>query len=172
MLSSRPVARLLLVPVLLLAVSACRQGSVGSGTPGTSNYTPPAGARYIALNGSDGNSGSQGSPWRTLQHAVDTAANGTTIVLRRGEYRQGNVAVMRHSGLTIQPYPGESVWFTGSDPLGGFVADSGGVWVRNNWHSPLQNTPAYAAMIDPASIALHAISSILAAASTSRPLAG
>ena len=71
-------------------------------------------------------------------------------MIRGGEYRQGNVALNRHSGLTIQPAPGETVWFTGSDPVTGWVADSTGIWVRNNWHSSLNNSAVDPKMINPA----------------------
>jgi len=41
---------------------------------------------YVATTGADTNPGTSGSPWRTLQHAVDTIANGDTILVKPGTY--------------------------------------------------------------------------------------
>ncbi len=44
------------------------------------------GTYYVATNGSDSNPGSSTQPWLTLQHAVDTIANGDTILVKPGTY--------------------------------------------------------------------------------------
>lgn len=41
---------------------------------------------HVALSGSDGASGTEAAPWRTLQHAVDHVAPGDTIVVHPGTY--------------------------------------------------------------------------------------
>ena len=41
---------------------------------------------YVATTGSDANTGSSTTPWRTLQHAVETIAPGDMIVVRSGTY--------------------------------------------------------------------------------------
>jgi hypothetical protein len=41
---------------------------------------------YVSTSGNDSNPGSAASPWRTLQHAVDTIAPGDTILVRAGTY--------------------------------------------------------------------------------------
>jgi len=41
---------------------------------------------YVATTGNDSADGSSTTPWRTLQHAVDTIANGDTILVKPGTY--------------------------------------------------------------------------------------
>lgn len=41
---------------------------------------------YVATSGLDANPGSQGQPWLTIQHAVDTIGPGDTIVVQAGSY--------------------------------------------------------------------------------------
>ncbi len=43
---------------------------------------------YVATNGSDGNSGSSDAPWKTIQHAADTAAAGDTVLVHGGVYNE------------------------------------------------------------------------------------
>lgn len=86
----------------------------GSAPIGTSNYTPPASnVLYVSPGGNDGNSGTVGSPLQTLDAAIDAAATGDTIVLRSGTYHE-SVTVPSTKALTVQAYPGETVWFDGS----------------------------------------------------------
>jgi hypothetical protein len=94
---------------------------------GGTSYPVPSGARWVALNGSDSNSGSSSAPWRTLRKAIGSTANGGTIVLRGGEYREGGLEVPSGKRLTIQSAPGEAVWLVGSDVMTGWTA-SGGDW--------------------------------------------
>jgi hypothetical protein len=67
-------------------------------------------ALYVATNGNDSNPGSLASPWRSIQHAVNSAAAGDVIYVRTGTYaEQVNVT---HSGadgqsISIENYPGE-----------------------------------------------------------------
>ena len=46
----------------------------------------PSGARYVSPSGDDGNPGTKGEPWRTLDHAEEQSRPGTTVVLRGGDY--------------------------------------------------------------------------------------
>ena len=51
----------------------------------------PAGAGaiyYVAMGGSDGADGGEATPWRTIQHAVDTIQPGDTIWVQAGTYAQ------------------------------------------------------------------------------------
>ena len=41
---------------------------------------------YVATTGSDGNAGSSGSPWRTLQHAADVVQAGDLVIVKPGSY--------------------------------------------------------------------------------------
>jgi parallel beta-helix repeat protein len=104
---------------------------------GGAQYSVPAGAKFVSPQGNDGNDGSEGRPWRTLGAAVQKSGAGTTIVLRGGTYRE-NVQVYRKA-LHIQSYPGEAVWLSGSDVVGGWVSD-GGDWRRDNWTPSFQRT--------------------------------
>ncbi|MBB3127216.1 hypothetical protein FHS19_001870 [Paenibacillus rhizosphaerae] len=48
-----------------------------------------AGAEYyVAVNGNDANAGTSAAPWKTLQHAADTAGPGSTVYVRGGVYNQ------------------------------------------------------------------------------------
>lgn len=93
---------------------------------GAASYSIPSDALYVAQSGSDVNSGSISSPFATLKAAIAEAANGSTIVIRAGEYRE-NAGSISGKELTIQNYPGEKVWFDGSDVETSWTA-SGAVW--------------------------------------------
>lgn len=63
---------------------------------------------FLATNGSDAASGTEASPWRTLQFATTRIVAGDTIVLRQGTY-VGNVTI-NVPDITIRSYTGE--WAT------------------------------------------------------------
>lgn len=125
----------------------------GRGTVlGSTSYSPPAGAVFVSSTGSDGNSGTQSSPFRTVGRALDQAPTGGTVVLRAGNYHE-SVSIKR--AVTVQNYPGEVAWLDGSSVVGGWTR-SGAVWtapwgkfygaqpipggVRSNY--PLANNPS------------------------------
>ena len=86
-------------PVLL--GSAALAGQVGAET----YYVAPSPI------GSDGNPGSAGSPWATLQHAVDSVQEGDTILVRAGGYVGAHVTTSGSADqpITLAAYPGEEV---------------------------------------------------------------
>ncbi len=43
---------------------------------------------YVSTTGNDSNSGTQAAPWRTIQHAADTARAGSTVNVRGGIYEE------------------------------------------------------------------------------------
>ena len=43
---------------------------------------------YVATTGNDSNPGTQAAPWRTIQHAADTARAGSTVNVRGGTYEE------------------------------------------------------------------------------------
>ncbi|WP_342372832.1 PKD domain-containing protein [Propioniciclava soli] len=62
---------------------------------------------------------------RSVAHAIDKTPLGGTVVLRAGTYHESMDITKK---VTIQNYPGETVWFDGSSQVGGW-SKSGSVWV-------------------------------------------
>ena len=69
-------------------------------------------AFYVATTGNDSNAGTEASPWRTVQHAADTARAGSTVNVRGGIYEE--LVSINASGnasdgfITFRSYPGET----------------------------------------------------------------
>jgi hypothetical protein len=67
---------------------------------------------YVATTGNDANAGTQGAPWRTVQHAVDSVHAGGTVNVRGGTYSE--LVSIHGSGnakdgyITLRSYPGET----------------------------------------------------------------
>ena len=66
----------------------------------------------MATTGNDSNPGTQAAPWRTVQHAADTARAGSTVNVRGGIYEE--LVSINASGnamdgfITLRSYPGET----------------------------------------------------------------
>src|SRR5450755_266020 len=67
---------------------------------------------YVATSGNDSNPGTQAAPWRTIQHAANTARAGSTVNVRGGTYEElvsfnasGNAS---EGFITFRSYPGET----------------------------------------------------------------
>ena len=80
-------------------------------------------AFFVSTTGSDGNLGtSLGSPFRTIQQAVNAALPGDTVFVRGGTYRE-TVSTPRSgtaaARITIESYQGEAVKLSGTDGLPG-----------------------------------------------------
>ena len=76
---------------------------------------------------------------------------GSTVVLRGGTYREGNISIGKQ--LTIEAYPHEQAWLTGSVVVTGWTQDgSNSRWDHTGWsYKPSRSTDAYASNIsDPA----------------------
>lgn len=71
----------------------------------------PNASYYVATTGKDSNSGTQSAPWKTIQHAADTAHAGSTVYARAGTYEELvriNVSGNPNDGfITFRSYPGE-----------------------------------------------------------------
>ena len=96
--------------VIVTAVSqADRTKSASAHVGVTAAATMPL---YVATTGNDANSGTLTSPWRTIQHAANTALAGDTVYIRSGTYKESvtiNVSGSASGGyITFQPYSGES----------------------------------------------------------------
>ena len=90
--------KFLVIPILLVCLSAA-SGQTNS-------------SFYVATNGNDSNAGTQSAPWRTIQHAADTARAGSTVTVRAGVYEE--LLSINASGnasdgfITFRSYPGET----------------------------------------------------------------
>lgn len=94
------------------------------------DYPIPDGAYFVATNGKDINTGkSLDSPW-PIWRACGSTPSGSTIVFRGGTYRNKKIFLTKR--LTLQPYPHEQVWFKGSTPILGWIAD-GNIWRKDGW---------------------------------------
>ncbi|MBS1851154.1 MAG: right-handed parallel beta-helix repeat-containing protein [Acidobacteria bacterium] len=67
---------------------------------------------YVSPGGNDANPGTQNAPWKTIQHAADTARAGSTVLVRGGTYEElvrvhvsGNAS---DGFITFRSYPGET----------------------------------------------------------------
>jgi hypothetical protein len=117
------------------------RSATGAALVGTTQYAVPAGATIVANTGSNTGAGTLASPFATVQHAIDVATTGSTIVLRQGTYHE-SVTIPSTKTLTIQSYPGEAVWFDGSTPVTNWAA-SGSIWEATGWNHVLDSSPTY-----------------------------
>jgi parallel beta-helix repeat protein len=116
-------------------------GGAGTPTVGSLRYVIPTAAVFVAPNGDDDGDGSVDDPFRSLVHAVDVSHPGSTIVLRGGRYHEETV-VRAGKSFTIQPYPGEAVWFDGAERITNWKS-SGGRWVSAGWNTDFDSSPTY-----------------------------
>lgn len=112
----------------------------GSLPIGEANYLiPTSGVIYVATSGSDASPGTVSQPKRTLKAALDSAVSGSTIIMRGGDYHEGGYGSggdatlgsgprVNDPDVTIQNYPGETVWMDGSQVVTGWT-QSGSNWV-------------------------------------------
>jgi hypothetical protein len=87
---------------ILFMLLACVCGAFGQ----------PNSSFYVATTGNNSNPGTQAAPWRTIQHAADTARAGSTVNVRGGIYEE--LVSINASGnatdgfITFRSYPGET----------------------------------------------------------------
>ncbi|MDN3497246.1 right-handed parallel beta-helix repeat-containing protein [Planococcus sp. APC 4015] len=110
----------------------------GSAAVGTASYPIPSGAVYVDNKSVQSTqNGAIGTPFTTVQKAVDSVKTGATIVIRGGTYNEA-VSIPYNKAITVQAYPKESVWFDGSVPVSSWSA-SGSTWVSSNWTAQFPN---------------------------------
>ncbi|MFT3832716.1 MAG: right-handed parallel beta-helix repeat-containing protein [Micropruina sp.] len=114
-------------------------GSAGSVAIGSADYGAPSSAIYVSTGGNDSNSGTAGSPVKTINRGVALAPTGGTVVVRGGVYRE-SVTISKQ--VTLQNYPKEAVWMDGSTPVTGWVAD-GSTWRKDGWTTRFDHSPTY-----------------------------
>lgn len=105
--------------------------TVGASPVGSySEPLPGSNVLFVSPSGSDGNSGTQASPLKTVTAAVSKiSASGWTIVLRAGTYHEQVTIGNSVPPLAIRNYPGEAVWFDGSEPFAATWTNNGnGTW--------------------------------------------
>lgn len=112
----------------------------GAGPVGSAQYPVPGDAVVVSAAGSDTNPGTLAKPFRTVAKAVTRVRAGGTVVLRAGLYHESLVVPPGHAA-TIQPYPGEKVWFDGTRKVTGFKR-LGSAWVAP-WKIVLDASPTY-----------------------------
>ncbi len=100
--------------VMVTAVSAQTPAAAA-----VANITIGTGAAfYVATTGSDNNNGSFGSPWRTIQHAANTAVAGNLVYVMGGIYNE--IVTFPHSGsaaagyIAFESYPGQTAIVDGT----------------------------------------------------------
>jgi parallel beta-helix repeat protein len=94
----------------------------------------------VSPSGSDSSAGNVTAPLQTVQAAVNKAVTSQTIVLRAGTYHQS--VIVNKTGLTIQAYPNEAVWFDGSSQVSGWTAQ-GTTWVHSGWTNQFDHSSSF-----------------------------
>ena len=79
---------------------------------------------YVATTGSDSNSGSSSSPWRTIGHAAGVVNAGDTVIVENGTYNE--LVTFNASGG-----PGSPITFKSQNKWGAVVAPSGSGLIFN-----------------------------------------
>lgn len=74
--------------VTVAAAAAAEPTVTGQASVKVSAGTNDAPVYYVATTGNDKNPGTSPSPWRTIQHAVETVPAGATIFVRSGTYKE------------------------------------------------------------------------------------
>lgn len=116
MLVPAPEARAAPFPV------SAKQPATATATLAT-RYPVPNAAIVVSPEGSDKAAGTAAAPVKTLGHALTLVKNNGTVVLRGGTYREGATGyrtggtnyVVNLDGVSIQSYPGETVWLDGTE---------------------------------------------------------
>jgi parallel beta-helix repeat protein len=114
----------------------------GSLPIGSANYPVPSSALYVSPSGNDAAAGTSTTPKRTLGGALAAASPGQTIVLRGGVYHESDVVRDVLSGITIENYPGEAVWFDGSVPVTNWT-QNGSTWVSTGWTAQFDHSASF-----------------------------
>ena len=103
-------------PAIVIVTAVSRQTPAAAAN---ATITIGAGmAFYVSTTGNDHNPGSFGSPWRTIQHAADTALAGDTVYVMGGVYNE--TVTFPQSGsasagyITFESYPGQTAIVDGA----------------------------------------------------------
>jgi len=95
------MSKKLLTPLLILVFLSV----FFTALPITPASASPA-IKYVATTGSDNTGdGSQGTPWATIQHAIDNVVSGDTIIVNDGKYSE-DLDINGITGLTLKSVNG------------------------------------------------------------------
>ncbi|UKS26974.1 RICIN domain-containing protein [Paenibacillus sp. HWE-109] len=98
---------------------------------------------YVATTGSDSNSGTISSPFKTIAKAASVMVAGDTCMIRGGTYRE--VIQPTKSGtagnpITYKAYAGETVTVSAADKVTGWTLHSGNIYkAQMNWSLGMEN---------------------------------
>ena len=81
---------------------------------------------HVALSGDDGNDGSAGHPFRTVQHAAAVAQGGDVVTVHAGTYRER--VHPPTGGVTFQAAAGDAVTISGAEPATGWAHVGADTW--------------------------------------------
>jgi hypothetical protein len=114
----------------------------GSAPLGSTDYSYPSNALFVATTGSDSTgTGTISNPFATVSGALRVATNGATVVVRGGSYNT-DTFVKNGSSVTIQNYPGETVWFDGSTPVTTWT-QQGNDWVHSGYTQNFDDSASF-----------------------------
>src|SRR5262249_55178463 len=100
-------------------------------TPFSAAQTAAGGNFYVSPAGSDSNSGSLTSPWKTITHAVLGTHPGDTIFLRAGTYREAEIWIRDIRGMGGSPGKFKTIQnYNGEQPV---LQNTNGIWLSASW---------------------------------------
>ena len=105
--------------VAVFAAPQIRAGDEGPGTRAVSLAGSVQTTYWVALDGDDDlNNGSEGAPWRTIQHAVEMVGPGDTVLVRSGTYVGARIESSGTAAepIILKPAAGGSVVIDGPGP--------------------------------------------------------
>jgi parallel beta-helix repeat protein len=114
---------------ILISLAMCLSmfGVLGLPHPSPAIAGPVSSTWYVATTGSDSTGdGSEGTPWQTIQHAIDQSSAGDTIIVHDGTYAG---ATVNKANLTICSSDGPGLTIISDPPDIGFNVTMGGVTI-------------------------------------------
>lgn len=106
-----------LLAVIMKTSSLANATPTPGATPATATPSPAVCTRVVATTGSDAGPGTPAAPWRTIQHAAETAGPGDVVCVRGGVYGERvsfAVSGTADAPITFQSYPGETAVIDGT----------------------------------------------------------
>ncbi len=108
--------------------------SVTQASTGNPPATPPTGPQYyVATTGSDSNSGSQSSPWKTLSYAASKVSAGATVHVAPGTYNSSSEMKLTAAGNSSARvvFISDQQW--GAKIVSTVTGNSTAVWITGDY---------------------------------------